>query len=530
MPPLGLITVASMLPSDWEIRLVDRNVKLDTDADWDWCDMVMISAMIVQRDDFRDVIRKGVAKGKRVAVGGPFPTSVPEFAQAAGAHYLILDEGEMTIPMFLEAVERGEMTGTFRSLEKPDVTQTPMPRYDLLDLKSYFAMTVQFSRGCPFQCEFCDIITLYGRKPRTKTPEQMLAEFEALYDLGWGGLIFVVDDNFIGNKRNAKVFLRALIPWMQEHGYPFTLMTEASLNLAEDDEMIELMVQAGFSTIFMGIETPDADSLAVANKEQNTRGSLTEACNKITRAGIEITSGFILGFDGERAGAGRRIFDFVQETGIPQAHLGMLTALPNTAMWQRLKQEGRLLEDFIETDEGTESPQLSLMNFVPTRPIEDIAADYVDTFWDLYEPRTFMDRTFRHMMMAEGKPEPDPNITVKVRPWHDLLGILLIAYIRMFAIITWRYGVVRSRTRFAFWKQAWTVLRQRPHMFTHYMSNLGFGEHFFVLREEVRASIEGQLASRQAALDALGVTETGQKKESPQIQESTQEAKAYAVS
>ncbi|HBE32194.1 MAG TPA: B12-binding domain-containing radical SAM protein, partial [Cyanobacteria bacterium UBA11368] len=260
-PPLGLITVAAMLPKDWEIRFADRNVRKETEADWEWCDIVIISAMIVQKADFRALIQKGVALGKKVAVGGPFPTSVPEYALESGAHYLILDEGECTIPMFLEALERGEERGIFRSPEKPDVTQTPIPRFDLLDLDAYLAITVQFSRGCPFQCEFCDIINLYGRKPRTKTPEQILGELEVLYKMGWHRYVFIVDDNFIGNKRNAKVFLHALIPWMQERNYPFILITEASLNLAEDDELIDLMVKAGFTMLFMGIETPDTTSL-----------------------------------------------------------------------------------------------------------------------------------------------------------------------------------------------------------------------------------------------------------------------------
>jgi radical SAM superfamily enzyme YgiQ (UPF0313 family) len=270
-PPLGLITVAAMLPSDWEIRFVDRNLRYETDADWEWCDLVIISAMIIQKQDFQTLIQKGVALGKKVAVGGPYPTSVPDVALAAGAHYLILDEGECTIPLFLAALAQGEERGIFRSPEKPDVTQTPIARYDLLDLSGYMAITVQFSRGCPFQCEFCDIINLYGRKPRTKTPEQMLAEFDVLYNLGWRRYVFVVDDNFIGNKRNAKIFLRALIPWMEAHNYPFILLTEASLNLAEDDEMIELMVKAGFTMVFMGIETPSTPKYSHVDSPQARR-------------------------------------------------------------------------------------------------------------------------------------------------------------------------------------------------------------------------------------------------------------------
>ena len=312
-PPLGLITVAALLPSDWEIRFVDRNVRLETASDWEWCDLVIISAMIIQKKDFQELIAKGLQLGKKVAVGGPYPTSYPEVAQKAGADYLILDEGELTIPLFLAALEQGEPSGVFRASEKPDVTMTPIARYDLLDLDAYLAITVQFSRGCPFQCEFCDIINLYGRKPRTKTPEQMLAELETLYQLGWRRYIFVVDDNFIGNKRNAKVFLRELIPWMEQHQYPFKLITEASLNLAEDSELIELMVKAGFMLVFMGIETPDTDSLMGINKVQNTRQSLIESCHKITRMGLQIMSGFIIGFDNEKPGAGQRIKDFIME-------------------------------------------------------------------------------------------------------------------------------------------------------------------------------------------------------------------------
>lgn len=474
-PPLGLITVAAMLPPDWEIRLVDRNVRLETDEDWEWCDLVMISAMIIQKKDFWELIQKGVALGKKVAVGGPFSTSVPEFALNAGAHYLILDEGECTIPMFLEALERGEERGIFRATEKPDVTQTPIPRFDLLDLDAYLAVTVQFSRGCPFQCEFCDIINLFGRKPRTKTPEQMLAELEVLYQKGWRRLIFIVDDNFIGNKRNAKVFLRALIPWMKERNYPFILLTEASLNLAEDDELIDLMVQAGFTMVFMGIETPDVDSLAVAHKEQNTRQSLVESCDKITRAGLQIMSGFILGFDGEKAGAGQRIQEFVEETGIPQAHLSLLQALHNTAMWTRLKQEGRLLEDL----GNYFTFQKSLINFVPTRPMEEIVTEYIKAFWNMYEPMPYLKRTFRHFNMMQAR---RPNSKHSLG-WHEL---------RLFLAVCWRQGVLRS-TRFRFWWQLVAIALRKPHLFYDYLVVLGIGEHFFNFRHEVKAVLEEQL-------------------------------------
>jgi len=474
-PPLGLITVAAMLPSDWELRLVDRNVRLETDADWDWCDLVIISAMVIQKQDLWDLIQKGVALGKKVAVGGPFATSVPEFALEAGAHYLILDEGECTIPLFLEALARGEERGIYRATEKPDVTQTPIPRFDLLDLDAYLAVTLQFSRGCPFQCEFCDIINLFGRKPRTKTPEQMLAEMEILYQMGWHRYVFIVDDNFIGNKRNAKLLLKALIPWMEARNYPFPLLTEASLNLAEDDELIELMVKAGFVLVFMGIETPDVDSLVGINKEQNTRHSLIESCQKITRSGLQIMSGFIIGFDNERAGAGKRIQQFIEETGIPQAHLSLLQALHNTAMWTRLKQEDRLHEGLATVYQG------SLMNFKPTRPVEEIVTEYIDCFWNLYEPLPYMKRTFRHFMMMDGqRPKMQRRLT-----WHEL---------KLFPVVCWRQGLVRE-TRWRFWWQLIAIALQKQHLLYDYFVALSLGEHFFTFRHTVKAQLEEQLAT-----------------------------------
>lgn len=472
-PPLGLITIAAMLPSHWEIKMFDRNVRYETQADWDWCDLVIISAMIIQKADFRDLIQKGVALGKQVAVGGPFPTSVPEFALEAGAHYLILNEGECTIPLFLEALTRGEKQGIFQSAEKPDVTKTPIPRFDLLELDAYLGITVQFSRGCPFQCEFCDIINLYGRKPRTKTPEQMLAEFEVLYQMGWRRYVFVVDDNFIGNKRNAKVFLRELIPWMEKRNYPFILITEASLNLAEDMELLELMVKAGFTTVFMGIETPDSDSLMGANKIQNTRYDLVESCHKITKVGLQIMSGFIMGFDHETPGAGKRIQEFIEITGIPQCQFSLLQALQNTQLWHRLKQENRLITGIITIHQG------AIMNFVPKRPVEEITKEYIDSFWNIYEPMSYLKRTFRHFMMMNswrGKTN---------RPLTDKAIRLLLA-------VCWRQGVVRS-TRFRFWWQLFVLALCKRRLLYDYFTALGIGEHFFNYRHIVKAELLAQL-------------------------------------
>lgn len=478
IPPLGIITVAALLPTDWEIRFFDRNVAPETDADWDWCDLVIVSAMIVQRPDFLALIQKAVRLGKSVAVGGPYPTSVPADALEAGANFLILDEGEMTMPAFLEAIHRGDSQGTFRSTEKPDVTQSPLPRFDLLQRDAYLMMAMQFSRGCPFNCEFCDIISLYGRKPRTKAPSQALAELQTLYDLGWRGSLFIVDDNFIGNQRNVKVFLRELIPWMQQHRYPFSFLTEASVNLAEDDELLELMGQAGFYGVFLGIETPDQDSLQITRKVQNTRHPLAAACAKINDAGLLIYAGFILGFDGERDGAGDRIQAFVEETSIPQPMLGILQALPNTALWDRLKREQRLLDDAGHPT----GDQNTLMNFVPTRPIADIAREYVQGIWTIYDPAAYLDRCLRQCLALSSHQHD-----------HQTMQFPLGKGLRLVAQVIWHQGVRRPEIRGQFWRQLGIILFQRPQILNTYLGLCAAGEHFWDYRSLVRQRIGDQL-------------------------------------
>ncbi|NWF58238.1 MAG: B12-binding domain-containing radical SAM protein [Fischerella sp.] len=479
IPPLGILTVAALLPADWEIRFYDRNVNQETDADWQWCEIVILSAMLAQKQDFLALIQKAVQLGKKVAVGGPYPTSVPEAALQAGANYLILDEGEITVPQFLEAIAQNQEQGIFRALEKPDVTTSPIPRFDLLKRDEYLTMAIQFSRGCPFQCEFCDIINLYGRKPRTKEPSQTLAELQTLYDLGWRGSVLIVDDNFIGNTRNVKRLLRELIPWMQERHYPFTFLTEASVNLAEDSELLELMNQAGFYAVFLGIETPDQDSLQVTRKFQNTRNPLLEACQTINQAGLLIYAGFIIGFDGERAGAGERIQTFVEQTSIPQPMLGVLQALPNTALWQRLKQEQRLLEGFGGLEVGDQN---SLMNFVPTRPMAEVAKEYVEAIWTMYEPRNYLRRCFQQCLNIT--PNPQLQQTMYFPPGKGL---------RLLAQLLWRQGWQRREIRLQFWQQLWAILRTKPQFLNMYLGLCAAGEHFWEYRVLARERITEQL-------------------------------------
>lgn len=476
LPPLGLVTVAAILPQEWEFKLVDRNVRSVTDAEWAWADLVILSAMIVQKEDFLCQIQAANRRGKPVAVGGPYATALPQEAAQAGANYLILDEGEITLPLFVEAIQQGQTEGTFRADgEKPDVTTTPIPRFDLLDFTAYDNMSIQFSRGCPFQCEFCDIIVLYGRKPRTKTPQQLLAELERLYELGWRRTIFMVDDNFIGNKRNVKLLLRELKPWMAEHNYPFHFNTEASVDLAQDQELMDLMVECNFNAVFLGVETPDEASLALTQKFQNTRDSLSEAVEAIVRSGIRVMAGFIIGFDGEKAGAGDRIVRFVEQTTIPVAFFSMLQALPDTALWHRLEREGRL------RDKVANINQTTLMNFVPTRPLEDIAREYVQAFWELYDPMRYLERTYRHFRQI-GAPKC-PSRLRKV----DWVGI------RALLTMCWRQGVVR-KTRWKFWLNLMGILRHNPTVWQHYLAVCALGEHFLEYRQIVRDQIETQLA------------------------------------
>ncbi len=481
LPPLGLITVAAILPQTWEFQLVDRNIRPVSEREWEWAEIVILSAMIVQKEDLLTQIQEAKRRGKKVAVGGPYPTALPHECQEVGVDFLILDEGEITLPMFVEAIARGESTGIFRSNgEKPDVTYTPVPRFDLLELDAYDSMSIQFSRGCPFQCEFCDIIVLYGRKPRTKTPTQLLAELESLYQKGWRRTVFMVDDNFIGNKRNVKLLLKELKVWQAERQYPFVFNTEASVDLAEDLELMQLMVECNFNAVFLGIETPDEESLQVTKKFQNNRNPLKDAVEKITRTGLRVMAGFIIGFDGEKIGAGDRIVEFVEQTAIPTALFGILQALPNTALWHRLEKEGRLLRKDAKIDQG------SLMNFLPTRPLADIGREYSRSFWTLYEPEKYLDRVYRHFLILGAPVCKAPS---KWPSWIDLRALLLIC---------WRQGVKRS-TRWKFWHHLYSIIKNNPGVWDHYLTVCAHNEHFLEYRQIIHDQIEAQIAEFEAS-------------------------------
>ena len=485
LPPLGLITVAAILPQDWEFQLVDCNVREVSEDEWAWADLALLSAMIVQKKDLAHQIDLAKQHQCRVAVGGPFATSTPEAEELKAVDYLILDEGEITLPMLVEALDNGAITGTFTAEgKKPDLSSSPVPRFDLLNRNAYAMMAVQFSRGCPFQCEFCDIIVLYGRKPRTKTPDQLIRELEALHALNWRGEIFLVDDNFIGNKRNVKLLLNELACWQDRNAYPFSFTTEASIDLANDEELMNQMVASGFNRVFLGIETPDTTSLAEAGKHQNTRTPLLEAVDTITGKGLLVMAGFILGFDGERSSAGQRIVDFVNQSKIPVAMLGILQALPKTALWHRLEAEKRLIKLDSKFEAGI---QTNLLNFLPSRPMEEIAVEFIAAFDQLYDPSNYLRRIYNYSTML-GSKRSNHRINLKGFLGHLNRPSAMAGVLTLF----WNQGI-RRNSRWLFWRYLIKTMVERPQVLDQYLWMCVLNEHFLEYRSVVREEVSSQL-------------------------------------
>ena len=485
LPPLGLTTVAALLPQDWEFKLVDCNVREVSQDEWAWADLAILSAMIVQKKDLAHQIDLAKQNKCRVAVGGPFATSTPEAEELKAVDYLILDEGEITLAMLVAALGRGATTGTFTAEgEKPDLSASPVPRFDLLDRHAYAMMAVQFSRGCPFQCEFCDIIVLYGRKPRTKTPPQLIRELESLYKLNWRGEIFLVDDNFIGNKRSVKLLLSELATWQKLHSYPFSFTTEASIDLASDEELMNHMVDSGFNRVFLGIETPDTTSLTGAGKHQNTRTPLLEAVDTITGKGLLVMAGFILGFDGERTGAGQRIVNFVNQSNIPVAMLGILQALPKTALWNRLEAEKRLIKVDTKFEAGI---QTNLLNFLPSRPMEEIAVEFIEAFDQLYEPSNYLKRIYDYSTML-GSKRSQLRTSLKGFLAHLNRPAALAGVLTLF----WNQGL-RRNSRWLFWRYLIKTMVERPQVLDQYLWMCVLNEHFLEYRSVVREEVTSQL-------------------------------------
>ena len=390
MPPLGLITVAALCPKSWTIRLIDRAFDELLDADILWADLVMISGMHVQKTDIIDILARARRLGKRTMVGGPYASSEPE-ALLALADHVVVGEPDEVFDRIANDLETGLARRLYVIHEKPDVSKTPAPRFDLLKLENYVLMSVQFSRGCPFQCEFCDIITLYGRKPRTKRPSQLLAELQALVDFGWRKPVFVVDDNFIGNHKLALELAREMEAWQQARGYPLMFFTEASMDLAQKPELIEAMVKANFFFVFVGIESPSKESLTEAKKFQNLRLDPLESIRFIQSKGLWVCGGFILGFDSDTEGIFEQQKDFIERAAIPWAMAGFLQAPPTTPLYDRMLKQGRLLE--ASTTSNFDPP-----NFKTILPLPVLLRGFRHLLNSLYSPAAFYDRAYRSLL------------------------------------------------------------------------------------------------------------------------------------
>lgn len=390
--PLGLITVAALLPKSWEIRLVNRNTEELADTDFDWADIVMTGGMLSQRNDTLFLIEMCRTHGKPVVVGGPDVTSSPSLYSTA--NFQVLGEAEEIMADFIAAWQLGDRRGTFKApMGKTDVTKSPLPRFDLLKLNHYLHVGIQFSRGCPFSCEFCDIIELYGRVPRTKTNAQVIAELDALYALGYRGHVDFVDDNLIGNKKALKTFLPYLKHWQKANNFPFEFSTEASINLADDPELLRSLSDTNFFAIFVGIESPDTDSLVLMQKKQNTRRSLQQSIETIHRAGIFVNAGFIVGFDSEKGSVAQGMIDCIEDTSIPVCMVGLLYALPTTQLTRRLLAEGRLFSGNEQTQSGDQCT--AGLNFKTQRPRRDILNDYRAVLATIYAPSAYFGRVRR---------------------------------------------------------------------------------------------------------------------------------------
>jgi radical SAM superfamily enzyme YgiQ (UPF0313 family) len=459
-PPLGLLTVSAMLPDTWERRLVDLNVRPLKSSDIEWADMVFASAMLIQKNSLHAVVRRCKERGKRVVIGGPYVTTTIE--DLPDADHIFLGEAETTLPQFLEDLEHGDAKRTYQAAERPPLALTPVPHFHLADLKRYSAMSVQYSRGCPFNCEFCDIIEIYGRVPRTKSNQQMLAELDSLFQLGWRGTLFIVDDNFIGNKKNVRQLLPELAAWQKRNGYPFSLLTEASVNLADDNELLANMRQAGFHKVFLGIETPVEESLKEAQKSQN-RGNLLESVKKIQSYGMEVMAGFIVGFDNDPEDIFERQIRFIRESAIPLAMVGLLSALPDTQLWRRLEREGRLL------GEATGNNTNCSLNFVPKMDPTRLVEGYQSIMRTIYSSKEYYDRALNSLRRTR-------------QDMHQPNRFSIVSGLAALTRITVKLGVL-DRERKEFWRFFAQAVAKHRDSFEVAMRLAAMGYHFRKLNE-----------------------------------------------
>ena len=443
-PPLGLLTVASLLPEDWEKKLVDMSAKKLKDKDLQWADYVFIGAMSVQKESAKKIIERCRKIGVKTVAGGPLFTSEHEDGDWDGVSHFVLNEAEITLPMFLEDLKSNRLKRVYSSSQWADLETTPLPSWKLINKRHYNCMNIQYSRGCPFDCEFCDITLLYGRVPRTKSQGQILAELDALYDWGWRGSVFFVDDNFIGNKAKLKgEILPALIGWMEKKKHPFTFLTEASVNLADDAELMRMMAKAGFRTVFVGIETPDEEGLKECNKFQNKNRDLVDCVKRIQGAGMEVQAGFIVGFDSDTPSIFERQIEFIQKSGIVTAMVGLLGAMRGTRLYHRLNGEKRILQS--ASGNNTDGS----LNFIPKMNRQALIDGYRKILQTIYSPKYYYERI--HAFFREYRPFKTKSHSGRFR-W---------GYVGAFLGSIWVLGV-KTKGRIYYWKLFFWCLFKKP--------------------------------------------------------------------
>lgn len=455
-PPLGLLTVAAMLPEEWEVKLADLNVTRLEDKQLRWADYVFLSGMDIQMESFRKVISRCNQLGVKLVAGGPLATS--HHQELSGVDYFVLNEAEITLPRFLKDLKNGCPEHIYTTSEYPDIALTPVPRWDLVNMKDYASMYLQYSRGCPFNCEFCSITILNGRRCRTKSSEQSLSEMEAIYQHGWRGGIFIVDDNFIGNKKKLKTeILPALIKWQENHDHPFDFSTEVSINLADDEDLMNLMVEAGFNSVFVGIETPDDACLTECGKSQNLRRDLVGSVKTLHNHGLRVSGGFIIGFDNDPPNIFEQQVNFIQESGIVSAMVGLLNAPVGTRLFQRLKSEKRLLN--IATGNNMDGS----MNFVPKMDYPKLMAGYKNVLQTIYSQEKYYERIKTFLS--------EYHLPSKVKP--KVTGSNLKAFFKL----TWQLGFREKGSRY-YWKLLLLSLFKYPKKLSLTITLAGYGFHF----------------------------------------------------
>lgn len=477
-PPLGLLTVAALLPRTWELRLHDLHLGPLTDEALVWADAVLVSGMLVQADSIRGVLTRARACGKRTVVGGPAVTTSPE--SFPEADHLFQGEAEGRLDLLIQTLE-GKLRLAPRLLspvgdDRPEMRLSPVPRFDLAQLQLYSTLALQVSRGCPFNCEFCDIIEIFGRKPRLKAPEQILAELEALYRLGARGPLFIVDDNFIGSRKEVARLLPHITAWQKRHHQPFDLYTEASVDLAIEPELVQAMVEAGFTAVFLGIETPSAEALAGARKHQNLRMASAEAVERLTVAGLEVYAGFIVGFDSDGPDIFARQLEFISQSPISRAMVGLLSAIPSTSLWRRLEREGRLRH-------RASGDQFERPNFVPAMDERQLVAGYRWLLASLFTSDAYYRRC--EAFLAKGR----------MLPGASYPGALATV-----ARTLWYVGLTGPRRRH-FWRLLWQAARRGPAAIPKAVAMAIVGEHFIRYTEE---TVLPRLDRTLAEMDAAG--------------------------